>query len=71
MQIFEIFSKFYGENGRGRSWSPNILGKLELHKNGLAPSVADPDPHHFAGSGSGIDPDPDSRLQNWHLINKI
>jgi hypothetical protein len=28
------------------------------------------DPHHFVGSGSGIleaDPDPDPRLQNWHL----
>jgi hypothetical protein len=31
------------------------------------------DPHHLAGSGildADTDPaDPDSRLQNWHLIN--
>jgi hypothetical protein len=31
-------------------------------------SVADPDPHHLAGSGI-LDADPDPRLQNWHLIN--
>jgi hypothetical protein len=32
------------------------------------------DPHHLAGSESGIlyvDPNPDPRLQNWHLINFI
>jgi hypothetical protein len=34
-------------------------------------SVADPDPHHLAGSGiSDADPaDSDPRLQNWHIIN--
>jgi hypothetical protein len=31
-------------------------------------SVAVPDPHHLAGSGI-LDPDPDPRLQNGHLIN--
>jgi hypothetical protein len=33
-------------------------------------SVADPDPHHLAGSGIFYaDLDPDPRLQNWHLSN--
>jgi hypothetical protein len=30
------------------------------------------DPHHLAGSGIlEADPDPDLRLQNWHLINFV
>jgi hypothetical protein len=31
-------------------------------------SVADPDPHHLAGSGI-LEADPDPRQQNWNLIN--
>jgi hypothetical protein len=50
----------------GRRASPCFLFLKRINFT----SVANPDPHHVARSGSGIlEADPDPRLHNWHLIN--